>query len=72
MPMQIKERLRRRRCRTPLQWNIGWCFVLFTVIVVGLLWIMETVLLEQFYYAFKTRDTAGRAVPHGFLCERFQ
>lgn len=57
MPMQIKERLRRRRCRTPLQWNIGWCFVLFTVIVVGLLWIMETVLLEQFYYAFKTRET---------------
>lgn len=49
------------RCRTPLQFNIGLCFVLYALIVVGLLWVMETVLVEKFYYVFKIRETQSVA-----------
>ena len=55
--MQIKELTRKLKCRTPLQFNIGVFFVLYTVIVVGLLWLMETVLLPKFYYFFKIKET---------------
>lgn len=55
--MKIKELNRKIRCRTPLQFNIGLFFILYAVIVVGLLWFMETVLLEKFYYFFKIKET---------------
>lgn len=55
--MGFKAFSRKLRCRTPLQFNIGLFFILYAVIVVGLLWIMETVLLEKFYTVFKIKDT---------------
>jgi hypothetical protein len=55
--MGFKQFTRKVKCRTPLQFNIGLFFVLYAVIVVGLLWILETMLLPKFYYVFKTRET---------------
>lgn len=55
--MGFKEFTRKVKCRTPLQFNIGLFFVVYAVIVVGLLWVMETILLPNFYYVFKIRET---------------
>ena len=52
----------RLRRRTPLQFKIALFFMLYTLIVVGLLWLMETVLLEKFYYNMKIRETQSVAL----------
>lgn len=62
MLKRIKALRYRLQSRTPLQLRICMSFVLFTVIVSGLLWLMETILLERFYYAFKTRETRSIAL----------
>ena len=60
--MAFKEFTRKLRCRTTLQTNIALYFVLYALIVVGLLWLTETVLIEKFYYAFKIRETQNIAL----------
>ena len=61
MAFKLKDLAYKLRCRMPLQLNIAVFFVLYAMIVVGLLWLMETVLIEKFYYAFKTRETQNVA-----------
>lgn len=62
MRNRIKEFWRKLQCRTPLQLRIGMSFVLFTVIIAVLLWLVEIVLLERFYYAFKIKETQNVAL----------
>ena len=57
MLKRIKLARRRLSSRTPLQFKIALCFVLLTVIMAGLLWLLEVVLLERVYYNTRIRET---------------
>lgn len=60
--MQISKHRRRIERHISLRARLCLAFILFTVIVSGLLWFFEIVLLEGFYYTSKIKDTQKIAV----------
>ena len=51
-----------------LRMRIAAHFILFTVIVSALLWLMEVVLFERLYYDAKTRETKAIAADLAVSC----
>ena len=57
MLKRIKAFQKKVSSRTPLQGKIALCFVLLTLLMAGLLWLFEIVLLERVYYSTRIRET---------------
>ncbi len=61
MLTQAKTFYKRLTCRTPLQFKIAACFVFLTLLMAGLLWLLEIILLEKAYYFSRIRETENIA-----------